>query len=124
MMAGSRMYTDVDAGLGQRVGSHITMSGTVFGFHLALDEVVTEREPPRIKIWQTVGTPTLLVIGSYRMGVEIEPQDGHTRLRVFIDYSLPARHAWLGRLFGRMYARWCVARMAQGAVREFEPQPQ
>lgn len=119
MMAGSRMPTDVDSGLGQRIGSHITMRGTILGLHLSLDEVVTQREPPLIKVWQTVGTPQLIVIGSYRMGAEVQPHDGQARLRVFIDYELPLRRTWLGRLFGDFYARWCVTQMADGAVREF-----
>ena len=118
MMAGSRMRTEVDDGHGQRVGSHIRMTGSVLGLPLALDEVVTEREPPHRKAWRTVGTPRLLVIGEYQMGVEIEAQGEGSRLRVFIDYALPARNAWFGWLFGGTYAKWCVAQMAEGAARE------
>lgn len=119
MMAGSRLRTEVDDGHGQRVGSHIRMTGSVVGLPLALDEVVTEREPPRRKTWRTVGSPRLLVIGEYQMGVEVEAQSEGSRLRVFIDYALPARNAWLGRLFGGVYAKWCVSQMAEGAAREF-----
>ena len=57
MMAGSRMRTEVDQDRGQRVGSHIRMTGSMLGLKLSLDEVVTEREPPRRKTWRTVGTP-------------------------------------------------------------------
>ena len=120
MMAGSSMSTEVDADHGQRIGSHIRMSGNVLGFQLALDEVVTERRPPVLKARETVGTPRLLVTGNYRMGFELEPQGERTRLRVFIDYDLPIRHRWLGRLFGGMYARWCLTQMAEGAVRKFQ----
>jgi hypothetical protein len=68
MMGGGRMLVDVDAARGQAVGSHIRLSGKVFGVRLFLDEVVTRRNPPTDKVWETVGIPRLLVIGSYRMG--------------------------------------------------------
>ena len=66
-----------------------------------------------------MGDLQLLVIGQYRMGVEITPEGRLTRLLVFIDYDLPPANTWLGRLFGRMYARWCVAQMTKGARDHF-----
>jgi Polyketide cyclase / dehydrase and lipid transport len=121
MMGGGRMETEVDPGGGRRVGSRIRMSGRVFGLLLSLEEVVTERVPPRRKVWETIGRPRLLVIGNYRMGFEIEPQGTGSTLRVFIDYALPGTPAawWLGRLFGRHYARWCTRRMVSDASRWF-----
>lgn len=113
MMGGGRMETSVDAGHGQRMGSHIRMNGKVFGITISLDEVITHHEPPRIKIWETVGTPKLLIIGHYRMKVEIEPQGNESLFRVSIDYDLPARNVWLGRLFGGFYAKWCVQQMTK-----------
>ena len=40
MMGGGRMSVDVDAAQGQAVGSHIRLSGRVFGIHIYLDEVL------------------------------------------------------------------------------------
>ena len=111
MMGGGRMHTSIDDGNGQRVGSHIRMSGKVLGIKLFLDEVVTRREPPHIKIWETIGDLRLLVIGHYQMGIEVEPQKGNSLLRVLIDYALPQTNAWLGQLFGGIYAKWCVRQM-------------
>jgi len=121
-MGGARMKIEYDNARGRSVGSHIRLAGRIFGIDLSLDEVVTERNPPRRKIWETTGTPKLLVIGHYRMGFEITGQDGDdSALRVFIDYALPdappAR--WFGCLFGRFYARWCTQRMANDAMRHF-----
>ena len=123
-MGGGRMSSVLDEEKGQAVGSHIRMSGTVFGLRLSLDEVVTVRRPPTEKRWQTVGIPRLLVIGSYKMGIQITPANGLTRLRVFIDYDLPADWpaSWLGRLFGGIYAGWCVGQMVDGAARHFGEQ--
>ena len=119
MMGGGRMETSVDAGRGQQVGSHIRLSGKAFGIPLFLDEVVIRHEPPHIKIWETVGTPKLFVVGPYRMEIEVSPQDGKSRLRVSIDYELPIANAWLGKLFGGYYAKWCVQQMIKGAQSYF-----
>jgi hypothetical protein len=117
-MAWATMNLTVDAGRGRRVGSHIVLRGQILGIPLYVDEVVTISEPPRRKTWETVGTPQLFVIGSYRMGYELEPDPAGSRLRIFIDYNSPERGGsrLLGRLFGRSYARWCTRRMANDAV--------
>lgn len=119
MMGGGRMNASVDDGNGQRVGSHIRLSGKAFGIRLFLDEVVTRREPPFIKIWDTVGDLRLLIVGHYRMGIEVEPQEGNSWLRVYIDYDLPATNAWLGWLFGGIYAKWCVQQMLKDTRTHF-----
>lgn len=120
MMMGSRMRIEIDEGGGRRVGSRVRMSGTMLGMHLALEEMVTLREPPLRKKWRTLDTD-LLVIGSYELGFALEPGGPSTRLRVRIDYDLPQRGLarWLGRLLGRRYARWCTERMARDAARHF-----
>lgn len=120
MMGGGRMTYEFDEAKGQAVGSHIRMGGNAFGVKLFVDEVVTEREPPRRKAWQTVGDPKLIVIGHYRMGFELTPVSGATVLRVWIDYDLAPRG--LGRLIpglANIYARWCVRRMAEDACSKF-----
>ena len=40
----------------------------------SVEEIVTARQPPLRKVWRTIGVPRLLVIGEYRMGIEITPQ--------------------------------------------------
>ena len=119
MMGGGRMDVSVDEGRGQKIGSHIRLSGKAFGVNLFLDEVVTRHEPPFLKTWETVGTTKLLIIGQYGMGIEVQPQDAGSRLRVFIDYDLPTTNVWLGRLFSGAYAKWCVRQMLKGARDHF-----
>ena len=121
MMGGGRMTVETDAAKGQTAGSHIRMSGRVFGVPLSLDEVVTRHEPPREKRWQTVGTPRLLVIGSYEMGVEITATQHGSSVRVYLDYELPPGRLgrWFGRLFAGVYANWCVRQMLSGVSRRF-----
>ena len=126
MMGGSQMSTRIDEGKGQAVGSHIVMSGRVLGLHLELDEVVTVHRPPTEKVWETVGKPRLLVIGQYRMRVTVQPTTNGSHLTVAIDYGLPdgVFTYWLGRLFGAMYAKWCVKQMLDGVVTHFTQQRQ
>ena len=121
MMAGSRMALELDASQGRAAGASIRMDGRVLGSTLSLEEIVTERNPPRRKVWETTGTPKLLVIGQYRMGYEVTPQSDSSLLRIFIDWALPEERParWLGRLFGGLYARWCTERMAGDAEEYF-----
>jgi hypothetical protein len=122
-MGGGSMRTILDESKGRSVGSVIRLEGTVLGLRLFVEEVVAERVPPNRKTWQTVGAPRLLVIGPYRMGVEVTPAGAGSRLCVFIDYDFPAKGfpRWLGRVFGGFYARWCTRRMVVDAIRHFAP---
>ena len=122
---GGRMETEMDSGQGQKVGSRIRLSGRVFGVGLSVEEIVVERDPACRKVWETTGTPKLLVSGRYRMGFELAPHGKGSMLRVFIEYALPERGLarWLGRLFGRYYARWCTQHMVDDAIKYFESRP-
>lgn len=119
--AGARMTIEVDEGRGRAIGSRIRLIGRALGIRLFVEEVVTERDPPHRKVWETVGQPRLLVIGHYRMGYDIAPQSDGSRFRVFIDYALPEATParWFGRMFGGFYARWCTRRMVNDAVAYF-----
>ncbi|MEX0803301.1 MAG: SRPBCC family protein [Candidatus Binatia bacterium] len=121
MMGGGRMQTELDAGRGKTVGSRIRLSGRVFGLELSVEEIVTARVPPQRKVWETTGSPRLLVIGHYRMGFEIASQEKGSLLRVYIDYALPQEGParWLGLLLGRYYARWCTQQMVSDIVKRF-----
>lgn len=114
------MKTKVDSQNGQAVGSHIKLSGNVFGISLFLDEVITLRKPPYKKVWETVGIPKILVIGPYRMGFDIKSENRKSKLRVFIDYGLPSGPTrLLGYLFGSFYAKWCVRQILNDAEKNF-----
>ena len=121
MMAGATMRVEMDALKGQSVGSLIRIAGRVLGVNLVVEEVVTEREPPTRKTWETRGEPRLLVIGSYRMGFTISPQGSRSRLIVFIYYELPSGDIFrvLAQLLGRSYASWCTRRMVKDAAAAF-----
>lgn len=115
MMGGGRMQTELDAGQGKVVGSHIKMSGNMLGINLYLDEVITEHITPSRKVWKTVGIPKLLVIGTYELGFEIVKENNKSRFKVFINYNLPeyGPSKLLGFLLSGIYAKWCVHQMIQ-----------
>ena len=122
MMVGSHMTIGMDEKQGRAVGAKITLSGSILGLSLIVEEVITEYEAPYTKAWKTIGSPRLLVIGPYSMGFSLSPRQGGSQLRVFIDYSPPSEGAsrLLGRLFGKSYARWCTNRMARDATLHFQ----
>jgi hypothetical protein len=119
MMGGGKMDVSIDDGQGKKVGSHIRMKGKAFGLPVSLDEIVTQRERPNLKTWETVGIPRLIVVGSYQMKIELKPQDSKTLLSVSIDYDPPFFTPWLGKLFGDIYAKWCVHQMIKGVKNNF-----
>ncbi|MBC7657290.1 MAG: SRPBCC family protein [Frankiaceae bacterium] len=121
MMPGSSMSIDVDAGGGQEIGSKVRMQGRMLGLRLSLEEVITEREAPAMKVWETIGTPKLLAMSHYRMGFELTRNDASSLVRVFIDYSLPIKPpgSWIGHWQGAVFARWCTKQMVMGAARHF-----
>jgi hypothetical protein len=122
MMMGGRMTYDFDDAEGRAVGSVIKMGGNFLGISLSVEEIITERDPPRRKAWETRGRPNLLIIGAYRMGFETTTAGRRSKLRVFIQYDHPNAVAGrvLGSLFAPIYARWCVKRMAKDAARRFK----
>lgn len=122
MMGGGSMHVGLDEGRGQCVGSHIRLTGRAFGIALSVEEAVSERVPPKRKAWVTVGQPNLLVIGHYRMGFEASPQGQGTRLRVFIDYTLPEQRPsrWLSYFLADYYAKWCTRQMAKDLASHFD----
>lgn len=119
MMGGGRMTCDFDEGRGRAVGSRIRMGGSAFGLAL------TERDPPRRKVWETVGPTRLLVVVAYEMGFEIRPEAIGSSLHVWIRYDLASTWVgrWLGPFLAPLYARWCVGRMTGDAARHFSHPP-
>lgn len=113
------MSTQVDELGGHAVGSHIRMTGRVIGIPVGLDEAITLREPPHTKQWATQGIPKLIVIGSYAITVGLEPRGEATSMRVALDYDLPTKHRWLGQLFGRAYADWCIRQIVHDVTANF-----
>lgn len=125
MMLGSTMTIKMEADHTRRVGSAFGLTGSILGVPLVIEEVVTGREPPTRKTWETTAEPKLWVIGRYEMGFVLIPEGSASNLRVYIRYDLPkAGLPWLlGRLFGRVYAGWCTRQMVSDAQKHFIEHP-
>lgn len=127
MMLGSSMDIHMEADHTRRVGSRFGFTGRVLGVPLGVEEVVTSREPPFSKTWETIREPRLWVIGRYMMGFELSPRGtAGTTLRVYIRYDLPVGRftRLLGHMFGRFYAAWCTRQMVVDAQKHFDHQPE
>ena len=121
MMLETTMDIYMDDKRTRSIGSKFGFTGRILGVPLSVDEVVTTREPPLRKSWQTTSEPRLWVIGQYKMGLELSPQPVGAQLRVFIEYAAPKAGIprVLGLLFGKMYARWCTRQMVTDAQKHF-----
>ena len=124
-LAGSSMVIETDRDGGRAVGSRIHLAGRILGIELHVDGEILQRDLPRRKAWQTLGEPRLLVIGRYRMSVDIEPRDARCRVTIGIEHTLPKSRPsrWLATLLGRYYAHWCVQQMAADLVHQFGRSP-
>lgn len=122
MMLGSAMDIHMEPDHTRRVGSRFGFTGRIFGIPLSVEEIVTGREPPVSKTWETTAEPHLWVIGRYMMGFDLAPTvNGEVTLRVYIHYDLPTgsfTHL-LGRIFGGIYAAWRTRQMVADAQRHF-----
>lgn len=121
MMAGSKMEMKLDTRSGRGVGAEIILEGKMIGIPLFVREFVTISEVPIKKVWETKGLQKLIIMDQYRMGFEIKPSGKTCELKVFIDYSLPQKWpaSLLGRIFGKVYAKWCTEKVTRDAASHF-----
>jgi hypothetical protein len=100
MMLGTTMEIVMDADRTRSIGSRFGFSGSILGVPLKVDEVVTARNPPLSKTWETTDEPTLWVIGRYAMGFDLVRLGTRCELRVHIAYA--RAQGILGGLLSRL----------------------
>lgn len=118
-LLGGTMDLQADQGHGQAIDSHIRLTGKVLGASLSLEEKVTQREPPHSKSWETVGTPSFLIVGHYRYGVHVRPLGGGAVLDISFDFSPPTGSGPVRLLLSRIYGRICAREMATSTRNHF-----
>lgn len=112
-LLGGHMDLQMDESHGQSVGSHIRLSGKVFGRSLSLEEVITKREVPYIKTWETVGTPKFLIVGKYQYTVRVESKDHGSFLNISFDFSPPKKSGWFRLFLSNIYSKMCAGEMVK-----------
>lgn len=121
MMLSVRMSYEFDEAKGRTVGSVIKMRGNILGLVLSVegDHRAGSHLDARYGRREAARTSLSSVLTGWGRDQRA------SRLRVFIDYDYPATIAAkvLGPMFGPIYARWCVNRMAtnafEGSVRSY-----
>lgn len=121
-MMGGRMDYDFITPNPTGVGATYRGGGSVLGMRMEFTCEVSEWKKNERKVWRTVGTPRLLIIGPYEMGFTVADGTDATTVDVWISYELPRSIGGrvLGALLATSYARWCARSVAEGAKRELE----
>lgn len=101
------------------IGSRFGFTGRILGIPLRVDEIVTGREPPTRKTWETTKEPTLWVIGRHEMGLQLSDRNGRAQLNVYIRNTSPpagSSACWAWHLVepvdAEAPARWSTTREA------------
>jgi hypothetical protein len=118
MLGMGGMTLKLDGQRGKKMGAHIVMTGSAFGFKLFIDEIVSERQVSVRKSWETLRSE-IVVIGHYRLGFLLAAEKNGTRVTVQIDYENSATHPILSFLGGKLYAKWCVRQMLSAVTSKF-----
>lgn len=117
---GGNMNLEMDEQRGQAVGSRIRLAGKVFGKSLELEEVITKRQPPNTKVWETIGTPQFLIVGQYMYSVQIEPHNEGSTLTITFDSNPPLGSSLIRRLFSDFYSKQCAREMVKFVRTQFK----
>jgi len=122
-MLGSKLALEIVSQIPTGIGATYRYSGRVIGLAIDFSETVTKYVPGREKVWRTIGTPRLIIIDSYEMGLRVEPlAEAGSRLTLTFNYELPRSglRRMLGRLLASAYARWCLGSMVEGTVQSLQ----
>lgn len=118
-MMGSKLALEIVSQEPTGIGATYRYSGRVMGLAIDFSETVTRYVPYQEKVGRTIGTPRLIIIDSYEMGILVEPlAETRSRLRLTFDYELPRSglRRLLGGLLAAAYARWCHGSIVKGTV--------
>lgn len=119
-LLGGRMNLEMDEGRGKSVGSRIRVSGKILGKSLSLEEVITSRQAPFGKAWESVGNPAFLIVGQYRYEIQIKRQASGSMLSVVFDSNPPEASGWLRQWFSQVYSKACAREMAKSTRNYFK----
>lgn len=95
------------------VGASYRWHGKMLGLPIDFTEMVMKWEPPKHKVWETVGEAKIIIMSWYRMWFEIKPIEHGTLLKLFISYLPPQNWFFkiVSYLLAWLYCNWCLNNM-------------
>ena len=125
MMMGSKLILEQLSGPLQGVGATFHWYGKVMGMSIDITETVTKWTENHEKIWETIGTPKIILLGWYRMILKTEPAKEGTLASLQIDYTPPSGlfHNILYFFLSHYYCNWCLNNMLNDSKKIFEKRP-
>jgi len=122
MMMGSKLTLEQLEGPSKGVGATFHWSGKVMGMPIDITETVTKWIENKEKVWETIGSPKIIILGWYRMILKIESVKKGTLTSLEIEYTKP--NGWFYKimsfLFSGWYSRWCLNNMLNDTKNHLE----
>ncbi len=113
MMMGSKLKIEQLPGPEKGVGATFRWKGKVLGLPIDFTETVTHWKENEEKVWETIGSPQMIILGWYRMRLTTEPNENGTLASLEIQYMPPKGFFYnlLSAVSARRYADWCLSKM-------------
>lgn len=124
MMMGSKLDVTFLTEKKKGLGTKYRWTGKMMGIKMDFTVEVTKWITGVGKIWETIGTPRLIIYSWYRMALKLSPKGDGTEATMSIAYEKPNGffNKILCFLFADWYCRWCLKNMLGDCKRLLETQ--
>ncbi|MBN8836175.1 MAG: SRPBCC family protein [Sphingobacteriia bacterium] len=122
MMMGSKLKLEFLTENHTGLGSSYRWTGRMMAISMDFTVVVTKWIPNEEKIWETTGTPKLIIYSWYKMHLFVKPILNGTQAELSISYEKPKGffNKLLSFFFADWYCRWCLKNMLNDAKKTLE----
>jgi hypothetical protein len=122
MMMGSKLKIEHLPSPEKGMGAIFRWSGKMMGLPIDFTETVTIWKENEEKVWETIGSPQMIILGWYQMRLTTEPSEKGTLASMEIQYTPPKGFFYklLSAVFARWYADWCLGKMLGDTKNKFE----
>jgi hypothetical protein len=113
MMMGSKLSLEYLTTNRTGLNSKYRWQGKMMGIPMDFTVLVTEWDPGRAKVWETIGESKLVIYSWYRMTLDLEESQSGTLATLSISYKRP-KGFWnklLSYVFADIYCIWCLRKM-------------
>ena len=92
------------------------------GLPIDFTETVTIWKKNAEKVWETIGSAQMIILGWYQMRLTTEPHEKGTLASMEIQYTSPKGFFYklLSAVFASSYANWCWGKMLGDTKNNFE----